>query len=153
MMRWNYWQRLANDPINETNIFDLNGMTVPSSLIFWGQSRNSRDKAIISSAEEIRYEPRPLLFLIISFSYVTKNRGALSSVTDPASLAKGVLLLSNHNRGLQLNLHKPRRNFFKSDRLCARAQNSVPFACWTKSPPYCILNEALRRVPASSGRP
>jgi len=59
--------------------------------------------------------------------YVTKNRGALSSVTDPASLAKGILLLSNHSRGLQLNLHKPRHNFFKSDRLRARAR-SVPFA-------------------------
>jgi len=57
--------------------------------------------------------------------YVTKNRGALSSVTDLASLAKGILLLSNHSRGLQLNLHKPRRNFFKSDRR-ALAHASFP---------------------------
>lgn len=128
----------------------------------WGQSHNSRDKAIISSAEVIRYERRGRFsFSSSSFSYVTKNRGALSSVTDSASLAKGILLLSNHSRGLQLNLHKPRRNFFKSDRLCDHA-HSVPFGCWTKSPPYCILNEALgrygyRRLPvdlktSSSGR-
>lgn len=88
--------------------------------------------------------PFVVILLFLHTSRVRVGWALSSIVTGRSLLAKGVLLLSNHSHGLQLNPHKPRRNFFKSGRPLSHAY-SAPFVYPTKSPPYCILNEASRR--------